>query len=82
MFNNETGAFEVANLADLASTDKVAIHDETDLVRALALSQLEQPDFPVPLGVIYADQAAEFVETRGFSGTKSKWDRDSLKALL
>lgn len=82
VFNDKTGAFEVANLADLESEDAIAIHDETNLVRALALAALEQPGFPVPLGVIYAEPAAEFVEARGYSGTKSNWDRDSLKALL
>ncbi len=82
VFNTERGAFEVASIADLASEDEIAIHDETNHQRALALAQLEQPGFPVPLGVIYAEQAPEFIEARGFSGTKSKWDRDSLKALL
>jgi 2-oxoglutarate ferredoxin oxidoreductase subunit beta len=82
VFNKDSGAFEVVNISDLANKDDIAIHDETNLVRSLALSQLEQPEFPVPLGVIYAEQAPEFVEARGFSGTKSKWDRDSLKALL
>jgi len=82
VFNIQTGGFEVALIADLGSKDALAIHDETNLDRALALAQLDQPEFPVPLGVIYAETAAEFVEARGFSGTKSKWDRASLKALL
>jgi len=82
VFNTDRGEFEVASIADLASEDEIAIHDETNHQRALALAQLEQPSFPVPLGVIYAEQAPEFIEARGFSGTKSKWDRDSLKALL
>jgi 2-oxoglutarate ferredoxin oxidoreductase subunit beta len=82
LFNNETGKFEVANLADLPGKDDIAIHDETNHVRALALAELDQPEYPVPLGVIYAEEATEFVEARGFSGTKSKWGRDELKALL
>lgn len=82
VFNKETGAFETAMLAELPGKDAVAIHDETDFVRAQALAQLEQPGFPVPLGVIYAQAAPEFVEARGVSGTKSDWNRTSLKALL
>jgi 2-oxoglutarate ferredoxin oxidoreductase subunit beta len=82
VFNKNTSRFEVATLADLASEEELAVHDETSLERAHALAQLDQPEFPVPLGVIYADGAAEFIEARGFSGVKSAWNRDSLKALL
>ena len=82
VFNNETSAFEVAAIADLASADQIAIHDETSFARAQALAQLEQPGFPLPLGVIFAQDAPEFIEARGIVGTKSKWDRDSLKALF
>lgn len=82
VFNEKTGAFEKAMLADLPGEDAVAIHDETNLVRALALARLDQPEFPVPLGVIYAEEAPEFVASRGVEGTKSRWDRTSLKALL
>ena len=35
VFNDKTGAFEVAKLADLESEDAIAIHDETNLVRAI-----------------------------------------------
>lgn len=82
VFNSETGAFEAVMLADLESKDAVAIHDETNRVRAQALAELEQPGFPVPLGVIYAQPANEFIEARGLSGTKSDWGRAQLKALL
>lgn len=82
VFNTETGAFEVANLADLPGEDAVATHDENDIVRAQALAALDQPGFPVPLGVIYAEAAPEFVASRGVEGTKSKWDRSALKSLL
>ena len=82
VFNKQTCRFEVANLADLAGKDALAIHDETNLEHAHALAALEQPEFPVPLGVIYSEQSPEFIEARGFSGVKSKWGRAQLEALL
>ena len=82
LFNKRTCRFEAAKIAGLENRDDIAIHDETSLERALALAALEQPDFPVPLGVIYAVEAPEFIEARGFSGTWSEWDREKLKALL
>jgi 2-oxoglutarate ferredoxin oxidoreductase subunit beta len=82
VFNMESGAFEVARLADLPGDEAVAVHDETDLVRAHALARLDQPEFPVPLGVIYAEDAPEFVESKGFDSAHSEWNREALKALF
>ncbi|MDA7947501.1 MAG: 2-oxoacid:ferredoxin oxidoreductase subunit beta [Hyphomicrobiaceae bacterium] len=82
VFNEQTGTFDVDELTNLKSEDDVAIHDETNIDRAFALAQMEQPGHPVPLGVLYAEPAAEFVDARGFTGTKGAWDRDALKALL
>ncbi len=82
VFNEQTGAFEVAEIASLNSDAEVAVHEETNIDHAFALAQLEQPGFPVPLGVIYAEETPHFTEARGFTGTKGDWDRETLKAIL
>jgi len=82
VFNKDACRFEVVRIADLADKDALTIHDETRLDRAMGLAQLEQPDFPVPLGVIYAVDAPEFIEAREFCGTKSTWGKEQLKVLL
>ncbi len=82
VFNEQKGTFEVAELSQLDSETNVAVHDETNIDRAFALAQMEQPGHPVPLGVLYAEPCPDFVEARGFTGTRSAWDRDALKALL
>ena len=81
IFNETTGHFEVAALADLASEDELAVHDEHNIDRAMALARLALPEFPMPLGVLYAEPTTEFAETRGIDSTR-KWDRDALKALF
>lgn len=82
VFNKDKCRFEVVKIADLADENMITVHDERRLDRAMGLAHLEQPDFPVPLGVLYAVDAPEFIEARGFDGTSSKWDREKLKAVL
>ena len=82
VFNEQKGTFEVADVSELKSEADVAVHDETNIDRAFALAQMEQPGHPVPLGVLYAEPCPDFVEARGFTGTRSAWDRNALKALL
>ena len=79
VFCPETGRFKVARRAELASDDELARHDETDLARAFALSQLSAPDFPTVLGVLYARPASD---TPAETPARTPWTRDDLKALL
>ncbi len=44
------------------ATDSALVHDETDRGLAYLLSQLSHPEFPEPLGVIYASQEQETYE--------------------
>ena len=74
-------SFKSVSLAD-TPVDALAIHDETDRQRAFALAHLEQPDFPVALGVLYAEEAPEFAEARGFAAKRGAWDREALKSLF
>jgi len=61
---------------------KLAIHDETCFARAVALARLEQPDFPVALGVLYAEEALEYSQARKQNDSLKQWNREALKALL
>ncbi|MEC9369494.1 MAG: 2-oxoacid:ferredoxin oxidoreductase subunit beta [Pseudomonadota bacterium] len=81
VFDERVLKFEVVNLADVPR-DRLCVHDETSLDRAFALARLEQPRFPVALGVLYAALAPEFVETRKAMKKPGTWDRASLKALF
>jgi 2-oxoglutarate ferredoxin oxidoreductase subunit beta len=74
-------AVKVVSLSDTPEGD-LAVHDETNLQRAFALARLEQPDFPVALGVLHAVEGPEYVEARGFAQKGLGWDREALKALL
>jgi len=49
--------FEVVELGGSYTEDDLWVHDETDRRVAFMLCQLEHPDFPEPLGVLYADTA-------------------------
>jgi len=44
---------EVVALTDEVTEADMMVHDETDLMLASILVQLDFPDFPVPMGVIY-----------------------------
>ncbi len=59
--NNEKGIrlngtrLEVVQLANGVNTDDLLIHDETNLAIAFALAQMDHPEFPEALGVLYCD---------------------------
>ena len=46
---------EVVPLGEQYSEDDLLVHDETDPILASILVQLDYPDYPVPMGVIYRD---------------------------
>ena len=68
---------EVVTLGENGITDKdVLVHDETNAALAFLLSHIEPPNFPVPMGVLFAvdrepyeagvhRQATEIVEKKG-----------------
>jgi len=47
------GRFRVAEIGDVCPVEAIARHDETNLVRAMALAALDGPDDPAILGVLY-----------------------------
>jgi 2-oxoglutarate ferredoxin oxidoreductase subunit beta len=59
--NNEKGIrlngtrLEVVSLADGVPHDDLLIHDETNLAIAFALAQMDHPEFPEAMGVLYCD---------------------------
>ena len=46
---------EVVELGNGLTEQDMLVHDETDQCLAFLLSQLQYPEFPEPLGVIYCD---------------------------
>lgn len=81
VWDEKSQDFKTVSLADTPA-DTLAIHDEGNLQRAVALTRLEQPEMPVALGVLYAAAAPEYAESRGFAEKGGKWDREALKALF
>ena len=52
---------EVVTLGEDGITESdIAIHDETNRGLATMLAQMDPPDFPVALGVLYADPAPTY----------------------
>jgi 2-oxoglutarate/2-oxoacid ferredoxin oxidoreductase subunit beta len=52
-FNN--GSPEIVTLGDGITEDDLIIHDEHDRCLAFVYSQMNHPEFPEPLGVLYTD---------------------------
>lgn len=50
---------EVVQLGGGVTEDELLVHDETNLMTALMLTELAHPDFPEPMGVLYADTSDE-----------------------
>ena len=71
--------FQVVKLEDIGSQDELPRHDESDLARAFALAQLQEP---MALGVLYADPAPEFAAARAENSPDKRLDRDALRELL
>jgi 2-oxoglutarate ferredoxin oxidoreductase subunit beta len=57
IFDEAAGAFRVIEIGSDATLDALAVHDETNLVRATALARLGADGEPVALGVLYARPA-------------------------
>ncbi|WP_339864428.1 2-oxoacid:ferredoxin oxidoreductase subunit beta [Paremcibacter congregatus] len=63
-FNSETFALEVVTLGENGITeDDVLVHDETNRHMASMLCELEAPDFPVILGVIYCNPKESYEQS-------------------
>ena len=74
---------EVVELGNGTTADDLLIHDETDSGLAFLLSQLAHPEFPEPLGVLYAsdehdtydgvvyEQGRQAIATRGAGDLKA-----------
>ncbi len=59
--NTENLGLEVVTIGENGvKEDDILMHDETNRMLAYMLVSLEPPDFPVALGVIYADPAPSF----------------------
>ncbi len=63
-FNPKTMSLEIVTIGENGITaDDIIVHDETNRMLAVMLCQLEPPNFPVPIGVIYNNPAAQPYET-------------------
>lgn len=56
---SHNGRLEIVSLEGGEIEDDLLVHDETDRTLAYSLAQLERPDFPEPLGVLYCNQDRE-----------------------
>jgi 2-oxoglutarate ferredoxin oxidoreductase subunit beta len=60
-FNPKSMSLEVIEIGkDGKTLDDVIVHDETNRMLAVMLCQLEQPNFPVPIGVLYCNPAKAY----------------------
>ena len=63
-FNPKTMSLEIVTIGENGITaDDIIVHDETNRMLAVMLCQLEPPNFPVPIGVIYNNPAPQPYET-------------------
>jgi len=61
ILNKEEMRLEVVTLGENGVTiDDIAIHDETNRGLATMLAQMDPPDYPVALGVLYAEPAPTY----------------------
>ena len=61
LLNKDEMRLEVVTLGEDGITESdIAIHDETNRGLATMLAQMDPPDFPVALGVLYADPAPTY----------------------
>jgi hypothetical protein len=59
--NSMSMPFEVVTTGENGvSADDILVHDETNRMLAVLLCQLEPPDFPVPIGVLYCNPAKPY----------------------
>lgn len=81
VWDEKAQGFRVTTLAETPEGE-LAVHDETSLQKAFALARLEQPSFPVALGVLYAVEAPEYTQARRTNRSGKPFDRDALKSLF
>ena len=61
VLNKEEMRLEVVTLGENGvSVDDIAVHDETNRGLATMLAQMDPPDYPVALGVLYAEPAPTY----------------------
>lgn len=65
-------------------TDEVLVHDESNAIQAWLLTQLGYPDFPTPLGVLYAVERPSYEEMMQaqLEHAQAKRPEGSVQALL
>ncbi len=63
-FSPKTMSLEVVTIGENGITaDDIIVHDETNRMLAVMLCQLEPPNFPVPIGVLYNNPAEKPYES-------------------
>ncbi|WP_428389306.1 2-oxoacid:ferredoxin oxidoreductase subunit beta [Mucisphaera sp.] len=75
---------EVVELQDGITEDDLLIHDPTDQSLAFLLSRMSYPDFPEPVGILYAQEKATYEDLveQQVAGAKAKRPNASLHELL
>ena len=74
---------EVVRLGDGIGEADLLVHDETNPVLAQLLARMERPEFPVAMGVLYADPAPTYErQVKAGRPTSLPTDLGDLQALL
>jgi 2-oxoglutarate ferredoxin oxidoreductase subunit beta len=86
-FNPKTMTLDVIEVGkDGITADDVIVHDEKNRMLATLLAQMEPPDYPVPIGVLYCnpEPAYETVVAQQVAAAKSKLNgnKADVNALL
>ena len=85
ILNKDEMRLEVVTLGENGITvDDIAVHDETNRGLATMLAQMDPPDYPVALGVLYAEPAPTYeasVHAQIAQATKDA-DKADLNSLL
>ena len=59
------GKLEVVELGETSSMDKILVHDESNKIQGLLLSELTHKDgFPTPIGIIYRENKPTYEDLR------------------
>lgn len=64
------------------SADDILVHNEKDKILATMLAAMEPPAFPVAIGVLYCDPAAEYVENAHAQNVAARKKPADMNALL
>lgn len=82
VFDTERCEFKPVTIADDATRNKIARHDETNLIKAQALAVLEGPGLPMVLGVLYCDPDKAYRERQPERYRAKPLERAALSELL